>query len=62
MALCYHRAKTFEAQIKTKEAKFLLEKDTSNIIEAILYLQEKGVYIQILKEDVIKGLEAESPF
>ncbi|EQM94722.1 hypothetical protein HRAG_02486 [Helicobacter bilis ATCC 43879] len=52
--------RVFEAQIKTKEAKFLLEKDTSNIIEAILYLQEKGVYIQILKEDVIKGLEAES--
>ncbi|WP_233708571.1 lipase family protein [Helicobacter bilis] len=52
--------RVFEAQIKTKEAKFLLEKDTSNIIEAILYLQEKGVYIQILKEYVIKGLEAES--
>ena len=52
--------RVFEAQIKTKEAKFLLEKDTSNIIEAILYLQEKGVYIQILKEDVIKGLETES--
>ena len=38
----------FEAQIKTKETKFPLQEDTSNIIEAILYLQEKGVYIQIL--------------
>lgn len=25
-----------------------------------MYLQEKGVYIQILKEDVINGLETES--
>ena len=52
--------RVFEAQIKTKEKKFPLQKDTSNIIEAILYLQEKGVYIQILEEDVIKDLEAES--
>lgn len=50
----------FEAQIKTKETKFPLQEDTSNIIEAILYLQEKGVYIQILEEDVIKSLEAQS--
>lgn len=52
--------RVFEAQIKTQEEKFPLKEDTSNIIEAILYLQEKGVYIQILEEDVIKGLEAQS--
>ena len=52
--------RVFEAQIKTKEKKFPLEKDTSNIIEAMLYLQDKGVYIKFLEEDVIKGLEAES--
>ena len=52
--------RVFEAQIKTKEKKFPLEKDTSNIIEAMLYLQDKGVHIKFLEEDVIKGLEAES--
>lgn len=52
--------RVFDAQKKTKEAKFPLESDTSNIIEAILYLQEKGVYIKILEKNVIEGLEAES--
>lgn len=53
--------RVFEATIKTKQNKFLLKEDTSNIIEAILYLQKHNVYIQLLEEDTIKNITLDSP-
>lgn len=51
----------FEATILTKQKKFLLKKDTSNIIEAMLYLQENKVYIEILKKEKIEDITKEAP-
>lgn len=53
--------RVFEATIKTKQNKFLIKEDTSDIIEAILYLQENNVYIQILEENIIKNITLDSP-
>lgn len=53
--------RVFEATIKTQENKFLIKEDTSDIIEAILYLQQNKVYIQILEEDTIKNITPDSP-
>jgi len=51
----------FEATIKTQQNKFLIKSDASDIIEAILYLQENNVYIEILKEYTIKNITPNSP-
>ncbi|WP_289686756.1 hypothetical protein [Helicobacter japonicus] len=53
--------RVFEATIKTQQNKFLIKEDTSDIIEAILYLQQNKVYIQILEEDTIKNITPDSP-
>ena len=53
--------RVFEATIKTQQNKFALKEDTSDIIEAILYLQKHNVYIQILEEDTIKNIALDSP-
>ncbi|TQR59075.1 lipase family protein [Campylobacter troglodytis] len=50
----------FEASLKTKEKKFKLKEDCSNIIEAILYLQNNFVFIKILEEEAIKKINKKS--